>query len=257
MTCPTGGSGCTPKTVRESGRLSPAAGVEVLIPDFPGNPRHRRHLHVRPEVFAHNVETVPRIFKRIRPAFRYERSWRCSAGPAARAGHQVQPDPGHGRNPPGDLRRPCRICTTAGTDLVTITQYLRPSERHLPVDRWVKPQEFVDLAAEAEQIGFLGVMSGPLVRSSYRAGRLYAQAMEQRRRSRPCSARRPSHGRAGGSLLAVIHGDAGRGRGGRSTGPFEMMAFAGLTFRRLQTCAPETVCCLMLAHVMREEQDGG
>ncbi|MGN7252924.1 lipoyl synthase, partial [Arthrobacter sp. SAFR-023] len=73
----------------------------------------------------------------------------------------------------------------AGCDLITITQYLRPSERHLPVDRWVKPQEFVDLQHEAEEIGFLGVMSGPLVRSSYRAGRLWATAMRKKGRDIP------------------------------------------------------------------------
>ena len=69
---------------------------------------------------------------------------------------------------------------SAGCDLITITQYLRPTNKHHPVERWVKPQEFVELAQEAEEIGFLGVMSGPLVRSSYRAGRLYKQAMEKK-----------------------------------------------------------------------------
>jgi lipoic acid synthetase len=68
----------------------------------------------------------------------------------------------------------------AGCELVTITQYLRPSLRHHPVERWVKPEEFVELATEAEEIGFAGVLSGPLVRSSYRAGRLYRQAMDAR-----------------------------------------------------------------------------
>jgi len=68
----------------------------------------------------------------------------------------------------------------AGCELVTITQYLRPSVRHHPVERWVRPEEFVELSQEAEEIGFAGVMSGPLVRSSYRAGRLYRQAMERR-----------------------------------------------------------------------------
>ena len=67
-----------------------------------------------------------------------------------------------------------------GCELITITQYLRPSPRHHPVDRWVKPEEFVELAEEAEEIGFAGVMSGPLVRSSYRAGRLYEQALARR-----------------------------------------------------------------------------
>jgi lipoic acid synthetase len=68
----------------------------------------------------------------------------------------------------------------AGCDLITITQYLRPTAKHHPVIRWVKPNEFVELSKEAEEIGFLGVMSGPLVRSSYRAGRLYNQAMAAR-----------------------------------------------------------------------------
>jgi lipoic acid synthetase len=68
----------------------------------------------------------------------------------------------------------------AGCDLITITQYLRPSPLHHPVERWVRPEEFVELREEAEEIGFAGVMSGPLVRSSYRAGRLWAQAMARR-----------------------------------------------------------------------------
>ena len=68
----------------------------------------------------------------------------------------------------------------AGCDLLTITQYLRPSTRHHPVERWVEPAEFDDLARAADEIGFLGVMSGPLVRSSYRAGRLYRQAIAAR-----------------------------------------------------------------------------
>ena len=69
----------------------------------------------------------------------------------------------------------------AGCELITITQYLRPTPRHHPVERWVKPHEFVELREEAEEIGFAGVMSGPLVRSSYRAGRLYEQAIAARR----------------------------------------------------------------------------
>ena len=68
----------------------------------------------------------------------------------------------------------------SGCELLPITQYLRPTPRHHPVERWVKPEEFVELREEALELGFAGVMSGPLVRSSYRAGRLYAQAIEQR-----------------------------------------------------------------------------
>jgi lipoic acid synthetase len=74
---------------------------------------------------------------------------------------------------------------SAGCDLLTITQYLRPTPRHHPVERWVRPEEFVELREEAEALGFAGVMSGPLVRSSYRAGRLFAQAIEQRAGSAP------------------------------------------------------------------------
>ncbi len=73
----------------------------------------------------------------------------------------------------------------ACSDIVTITQYLRPTPRHLPVARWVKPQEFVEFKEEAERIGFLGVLAGPLVRSSYRAGRLWAQSMAAKGRALP------------------------------------------------------------------------
>jgi lipoic acid synthetase len=73
----------------------------------------------------------------------------------------------------------------AGTDIITITQYLRPTLRHHPVDRWVKPQEFVELKEEAEALGFIGVLSGPLVRSSYRAGRLWASSMMKKGREIP------------------------------------------------------------------------
>jgi lipoyl synthase len=68
----------------------------------------------------------------------------------------------------------------AGCEVVTITQYLRPSLRHHPIDRWVTPEQFEEFAAEARRIGFAGVMSGPLVRSSYRAGRLYREALQRR-----------------------------------------------------------------------------
>ncbi|MGO4147945.1 lipoyl synthase, partial [Paenarthrobacter sp. YAF11_1] len=119
--------------------------------------------------FAHNVETVPRIFKRIRPAFRYERSLDVitqgrDLGMVTKSNLIL----GMGETRE-EISEALRDLHAAGCDLITITQYLRPSERHLPVDRWVKPQEFVDLQHEAEEIGFLGVMSGPLVRSSYRA----------------------------------------------------------------------------------------
>ena len=134
----------------------------------------------RPEVLAHNVETVPRIFKRIRPAFRYDRS--LSVLTSARAAGLVTKSNlilGLGEER-AEISQALRDLHAAGCELITITQYLRPSLRHHPVERWVKPEEFVELKDEADEIGFSGVMSGPLVRSSYRAGRLYQQAIAQR-----------------------------------------------------------------------------
>jgi lipoic acid synthetase len=131
-------------------------------------------------VLAHNIETVPRIFKRIRPAFRYERS--LDVLRQARAAGLVTKSNlilGLGEER-AEVSQALRDLHGAGCELLTITQYLRPTPRHHPVERWVKPEEFVELREEAEQIGFAGVMSGPLVRSSYRAGRLYTQAVEAR-----------------------------------------------------------------------------
>jgi len=128
------------ETIRKVHEINPGCGVEMLAPDFSGNPDLLNLVFdAAPEVFAHNLETE------ISQAL-------------------------------VDLR-------AAGCDLITITQYLRPTMKHHPVERWVKPEEFVELAQEATEVGFLGVMSGPLVRSSYRAGRLYRQAMESRAQS--------------------------------------------------------------------------
>ncbi|QKW19286.1 lipoyl synthase [Kitasatospora sp. NA04385] len=165
---------------REAGRT----GVELLIPDFNAVPEQLAEVFSsRPEVLAHNVETVPRIFKRIRPAFRYERS--LDVITQARAAGLVTKSNlilGMGETRE-EVSEALSDLVDAGCELITITQYLRPSLRHHPVERWVKPQEFVELQQEAEELGFAGVMSGPLVRSSYRAGRLYRQALEHRERA--------------------------------------------------------------------------
>ena len=140
----------------------------------------------RPEVFAHNVETVPRIFKRIRPAFRYERSLDVlTQAPRRRPDHEVEPDPRHGRGARTRSSRRCRTCTTRAPTSSRSRSTCGRAPRHLPVDRWVRPEEFVELKEEAEQIGFLGVLAGPLVRSSYRAGRLWAQSMHAKGRDIP------------------------------------------------------------------------
>ncbi|GAA1360420.1 lipoyl synthase [Brevibacterium luteolum] len=156
-------------------------GVELLIPDFDSNDDQLAEVFSsRPEVLAHNVETVPRIFKRIRPGFRYERS--LSVITKARdAGLVTKSNLILGMGETNDeVIEAMQDLYDAGTDLLTITQYLRPSPRHHPIERWVKPQDFVELRDAGEEIGFAGVMSGPLVRSSYRAGRLWAQAMRRR-----------------------------------------------------------------------------
>jgi lipoic acid synthetase len=169
------------ETVRKVHEFAPSTGVEILTPDFSGRPELLGQIFdAAPEVFAHNLETVPRIFKRIRPAFTYEKSLDVlSQGRAAGMVTKSNLILGMGETRE-EISQALADMREAGTDLVTITQYLRPTPRHHPIDRWVKPAEFVELKQEAEELGFVGVMSGPLVRSSYRAGTLYQQAVAAR-----------------------------------------------------------------------------
>jgi lipoic acid synthetase len=185
---PDGGAWLYAETVRQIHALCPGTGVELLIPDFDGLPDPLGEVFSsRPEVLAHNLETVPRIFRRIRPGFRYQRS--LDVLTAARAAGLVTKSNlilGMGETP-DEVVSTMRELFDAGCEILTITQYLRPSVRHHPVERWVKPEEFVAHARAAEEIGFAGVMAGPLVRSSYRAGRLYAQALARRGQTLPPS----------------------------------------------------------------------
>ncbi|MGI8698753.1 MAG: lipoyl synthase [Mycobacteriales bacterium] len=173
------------ETVRAIRALNPDTGVELLIPDFSARPGLLAEVFgAVPQVLAHNLETVPRIFKSIRPAFRYDRSLDVlrqarTAGLVTKSNLIL----GLGEER-AEISTAMSDLYDAGCDLLTITQYLRPSVRHHPVARFVRPEEFVELREEAEEIGFLGVLSGPLVRSSYRAGRLYAAAVESRRTAR-------------------------------------------------------------------------
>jgi lipoic acid synthetase len=180
------GSWLYAETIRQIHSQSPGTGVEILVPDFSGNPIHlQRVFDAAPEVFAHNVETVPRIFKQIRPAFRYERSLDVITQ-ARNFGLVTKSNLILGMGETSEeIIQALKDLHEAGTDIVTITQYLRPTPRHHPVDRWVKPQEFVEFAQIAEEMGFLGVLSGPLVRSSYRAGRLWAMSMQKKGREIP------------------------------------------------------------------------
>jgi lipoyl synthase len=169
------------ETIRKVHELNPGTGVEMLAPDFSGKPELLNQVfETKPEVFAHNLETVPRIFKRIRPAFNYERSLNVitqardfglitKSNLILGMGEEIE-----------EIVQALKDLHSAGCDIVTITQYLRPTPNHHPISRWVKPEEFVALADTAKEIGFAGVMSGPLVRSSYRAGRLYKEAMAKR-----------------------------------------------------------------------------
>ena len=169
------------ETIRQVHAQAPSTGVEILTPDFSGKADLLGQVFdAAPEVFAHNLETVPRIFKRIRPAFRYDRSLEVLLmGRAAGLVTKSNLILGMGETRE-EISQAMVDLHSAGCDLLTITQYLRPTPRHHPIDRWVKPAEFVELREEALALGFLGVMSGPLVRSSYRAGTLYRQAMQAR-----------------------------------------------------------------------------
>jgi lipoic acid synthetase len=177
---PDGGAWLYGQTCREIHAAVPGCGVELLIPDFNAIPEQLGEVFAaRPEVLAHNIETVPRIFRRIRPGFRYERSLGVLSR-AREAGLITKSNLilGMGEER-AEISAAMADLRAAGCDLLTITQYLRPSVRHHPVDRWVPPEEFDELGEEARQLGFAGVMAGPLVRSSYRAGRLYRQAVSR------------------------------------------------------------------------------
>ena len=170
------------ETVRAIHNHNPECGVEILTPDFSGKKELLQQIFdAKPEVFAHNLETVPRIFRRIRPAFSYEKSLNVitqakSAGMITKSNLIL----GMGEERE-EIETALNDLVSAGCDLITITQYLRPSSLHHPISRWVKPEEFIELGDLARSIGFKGVMSGPLVRSSYRAGRLYREALAKQK----------------------------------------------------------------------------
>ncbi|WP_448072288.1 lipoyl synthase [Georgenia yuyongxinii] len=176
-----GGAWLYAETVRLIHALNPGTGVELLVPDFDADPDQLAEVFSsRPEVLAHNLETVPRIFRRIRPGFRYQRSLSVITS-AAEEGFVTKSNLMLGMGETFDeVVDAMQMLRDAGCDLLTINQYLRPSVRHHPVDRWVRPEEFVELAEIGEEFGFLGVMAGPMVRSSYRAGRLWGQAMSRK-----------------------------------------------------------------------------
>ncbi len=178
---PDGGAWLYAETARQIHELSPGTGVELLVPDFKGGRAPLEEVFSsRPEVFGHNLETVPRIFKRIRPAFSYEQSLEVLRA-ASEAGLVTKSNLilGMGETR-AEVEESMAALVQARCDILTITQYMRPSRLHHPISRWVKPQEFIELSALAQKMGFAAVMSGPMVRSSYRAGMLWGRAMVER-----------------------------------------------------------------------------
>jgi lipoyl synthase len=176
---PDGGARVWAEAIRAVREAMPGCGIEVLPPDFKG----RRDdiatvIEAEPDVFAHNLETVRRLHGRIRPGFGYQRTLET-----LQIAKELRPEQitksnlilGMGERPEevtqalGDLR-------AVDVDLMTIGQYLQPSTFHLPVDRWVTPEEFAEHAASGMAMGFAHVEAGPLVRSSYRAGKQLASA---------------------------------------------------------------------------------
>lgn len=171
---PDGGASIFAATIREIRRQSPGTTVEVLIPDFQGSPEALDAvLDARPEVLSHNVETVPRLYARVRPQARYERSLGVLKRIAGRGDGIVCKTGimlglGETRD---EVRGTMRDVVAQGTHVMTIGQYLRPSPMHLPIERYWTPAEFAELRDEGVAMGFHHVESGPLVRSSYHAER--------------------------------------------------------------------------------------
>ena len=176
---PDGGAGIFAQTIRALRRECPGMGVEVLIPDFDGaDGPMRTVMEAGPDILNHNVETVERLQKPVRKRARYHRSLdvlaRAKAFSLELAGRDdavhtkssLMVGLGETRE---ELSQTFRDLRTVDCDILTIGQYLRPTEAHLPVERYVHPDEFAEMKVEALAIGFKHVESGPLVRSSYHA----------------------------------------------------------------------------------------
>jgi lipoic acid synthetase len=173
---PDGGASIFARCIEACREAVPGCTVEVLVPDFRGSPSALRTVvDARPDVFGHNVETVPRLYRRVRPSARYYRSLEMLARAKEMAPDMVTKTGimvGLGETW-DELRQTMRDIRAVGVDVLTIGQYLRPTygERHLPIARYYTPEEFEALRQEALALGFPAVESGPLVRSSYHARR--------------------------------------------------------------------------------------
>jgi lipoic acid synthetase len=179
---PDGGASAWAQTVCRVREAVPGAGIEVLPSDFKGGERDiATLLEAEPDVFAHNLETVRRLHGRIRPAFGYDRSLEVlRIAKRLRPGQITKSNLILGMGERADEVAPAmRDLVAAGCDILTMGQYLQPTPQHLPVDRWVHPDEFAALAREGEAMGFAHVEAGPLVRSSYHAGTQFQRALDR------------------------------------------------------------------------------
>lgn len=171
------------ETIREIRRRNPGCGVEVLTGDLKGDPEAvATVMDAEPEVFAHNLETCRRLHRKIRPGFRYDRSLEVLKMAKEMKPHiPTKSNVIAGMGETFDEVVEClRDLRAAGVDLMTIGQYLSPSfDHHVGVDRWVTPEEFEEYRRIGEQMGFAWVESGPLVRSSYHAGKQYRAAADR------------------------------------------------------------------------------
>jgi lipoyl synthase len=177
---PDSGAAVWAACVRAIKEAVPGCGVEVLPSDFRGDESDiATVLDAEPDVFAHNLETVRRLHARIRPAFGYDRSLEV-----LRIAKRLRPNGvtksnlilGMGEEP-YEVRDSMRDLADTGCDLLTMGQYLQPTKFHLPVDRWVTPEEFAGYAEFGKELGFAHVEAGPLVRSSYHAGKQLSRAL--------------------------------------------------------------------------------
>lgn len=180
------GSGHFAETVANLKRLTPDLIVEVLTPDFKGNREFvRKIVDAKPDVFAHNVETVERLTKRVRdPRAGYQQSLDVlkmvkEMDPSRFTKTSIMLGLGETDE---EIRQTLRDLRNIDCDVVTFGQYLQPKKRHLPVESFITPERFKEWQTEAEEMGFLYVASGPLVRSSYRAGEFFMKGVIEKRR---------------------------------------------------------------------------
>ena len=166
-----GGAGIWAETIVRAHERCPGLSIEVLIPDFEGNwDALQMVIDARPEILNHNLETVPRMYPAVRPQARFERSVellrRCKdAGLVTKTGIMV----GIGETDAEVDALIAHVAAGAKTDILTIGQYLQPTRNHLPIDRWVTPEQFEGFRERGLALGFEVVESGPMVRSSYHA----------------------------------------------------------------------------------------